>query len=362
MQPKLEELHVDGYERVVRVTEKKTGLDALIAIHNTVMGPALGGTRIFPYASFQEGLTDVLRLSKGMTYKAAVSEIGLGGGKSVIFLDPAKKTRELLWAFAEGVNLLEGHYICAEDSGCSSKDVLTFCEKTPFVVGIDHEQSSGNPAPFTAWGTMQGIFAVAKELYGSTSLRGKEVVLQGVGSVGELILEHLYWCGAKVVIADTHTERVEALGRKFGARVTTPSHVLFEPCDILVPCAMGGVITPQNIHQLQCRAIVGCANNQLLTPECAVLLQRAGILYAPDYVVNAGGLINVHNELEPSGYDPIRARDQINKIYERLLNIFEISKKNHISTERAAQILAEHRLKYQIGKREHPLHFHHSAS
>jgi leucine dehydrogenase len=355
---KLEPLAVPGYELVLKVTNPTVGLTAIIAIHSTALGPALGGTRIAPYSSFEEALEDVKRLSKGMTYKAAVAEVGLGGGKSVIIADPAKdKTPELLHAFGEAVDLLEGLYICAEDMGCTTADAMEIRKATKYVTGLPHANSSGDPGRFTAWGTFKGIQAVAKKIYGSSSLEGLTVAVLGLGNVGCQLLEHLFWEGANIVVADINEEKAEQLALTYGAKKVSPTEIVGYECDIFSPCAVGGIINARTIPLLKCKGIAGCANNQLAKDEHADALQLRDIIYAPDYVINAGGLLNVAAELEPGGYHPKRPRDKTTAFYDNLVGILEIAEKNHMSTQSAANALAEYRIQYNIGKRTNKLVF-----
>lgn len=359
---KMEKISIKGYEQVIKITDKKANLQAIIAIHDTALGPALGGTRIYPYASFEEALEDVLRLSKGMTYKSAIGEVGLGGGKSVIIADPKKeKTPELLRAFGSAVNALAGAYICAEDVGSTLQDIRYIRQATKYVVGVPHEKSSGDPAPFTAWGTFRGIQSVAKKLYGTDSLEGLKIAVQGLGSVGSFLIDHLFWAGAELIISDLDSEKAKKLGAKYHCKVVAPDQILRVECDILAPCAMGGIINDQTLPFFSCRAIAGCANNQLLKDTHAKDLREKNILYAPDFVINAGGLLNVAEELEESGYHPRQPRYKIHHIYDTLLAIYEIAEKNQESTHAAALSLAEYRIKYSIGKRILPPVFHHTA-
>lgn len=354
-----EQIPVNGYELVLRIREKRSGLDAIVSIHNTSLGPALGGTRIHPYKSFEKALEDVLRLSKGMTYKSSIAQVGLGGGKSVIIADPmATNKRELLLAFGEAVNQLNGLYVCAEDVGCSTEDVKVIAEKTPFVTGLIHEKSSGNPSPFTAWGTFRGIQASLFHLYGTSSLEGKKVLVQGVGSVGEILCDLLYWHGAELIISDVNKLRLNQVAKKYGAMVANPDRIYQVDCDVFVPCAMGGILNEMTIPSLRCKIIAGAANNQLYCNDNAEQLRKKGILYAPDFVINAGGLYNVTEEVSSLGYDPKIARKKTNEIYNTLLVIFDIAKANDLSTHRAAMDLSDYRVKYGISKRETPLSFH----
>jgi leucine dehydrogenase len=357
----LEEIFVSGYEKVIKVTNKEAGLQAIICIHTTTMGPALGGIRIYPYATFEIALNDVLRLAKGMTYKSAISECGWGGGKSVIIADPKKnKTKEMLYAFGQAVDRLQGEYICAEDVGCTPADVLEISRATPYVVGLPHEKSSGNPSPFTAWGTYRGIQSVLKKITDSPSVENRTIAIQGLGSVGYELAKLLFWNGAQLIVSDIDHSKCRSIAELTGAKIVPTADILSETCDVLAPCAMGGVINEQMIPHLNCKAIAGCANNQLLNDSDADELVTKGILYAPDFVINAGGLINVTQELDANGYNPFLARNKIHHLYDQLMVIYDIAEQNRFSTQRAALSLADYRLKYRIGKRVEPPCFHHA--
>lgn len=358
----IEKITVKGYEQVIKATDEKSGLNALIVIHNTTLGPALGGTRIYPYASFNEALEDALRLSRGMTYKSALCEVGLGGGKSVIIADPKKqKTPDLLMAFGAAVDQLRGAYVCAEDLGCTTEDVKIIRQATKYVTGLSHNKSSGDPGPFTAWGIFRGIQSTLKKIYGNDSIEGRTIAVQGLGSVGSHLVKHLFWAGADLILSDIDPIKLHLYASKFGARAASIDQILRAECDVLAPCALGGIINDQTIPHLRCRAIAGGANNQLLRDSHANALIERGILYAPDFVVNAGGVLNVAAELEDSGYHPAVPRHKIHHIYDTLLAIYEIAEKNRESTHNAALALADYRIKYGIGKRTIPLTFHHSA-
>ena len=342
----ISEIQVDGYEKVVRCRDGGSGLHALIAIHDTTLGPALGGMRMLPYASEDEALFDVLRLSRGMTYKSAVADTGLGGGKSVVIGDPVKaKSPALFHAMGRFIDSLGGTYITAEDMNIGIPDLEKVRETTRWVVGLSRESgSSGNPSPYTARGCVVGMRAVLKELYGRTEFRGERVLIQGVGAVGGRLAVLLKEAGAHVVICDINEERVAQLESEHGfSSVPDEGHVSVE-CDIYSPCARGAGINDDTVPRLRCKAVAGCANNQLLEPRHADELKRRGILYAPDYVLNAGGIINVAAELHPAGYDEARALRKIEEIEGNLGTVFKIAREEDISTREAAQRLAEMRL------------------
>ena len=356
-----ETLSVPGYKKVIKVDDESTGLKAIIAIHDLTLGPALGGIRIYPYADFDSALKDVLRLSRGMTYKAAIAGCGLGGGKSVIIANPktGEKTEQLLEAFAHVVDSLRGEYVCAEDVGCSTKDVEIISKITPYVVGLEHEKSSGDPSYFTAWGTYLGIKKSWKFLTGSDSLAGLKILVQGLGAVGEKLVEWLFWEQAEVLISDVDLSKVKVLQKRFGFEFVDPQHVYEADCDIFSPCAMGGIINQTSISTLKCKLVAGCANNQLLEEKDDTRLLNSGILYAPDFVINAGGLINVSIEIKKQGYNSAVARDAVAKIPLRLETIYNLARSNNIGTQAAALILAEERIQKGIDKRVEPPVFHH---
>ncbi len=358
----LEDILVEGYERVIKVSAPRVKLRAIICIHNTTLGPALGGTRIYPYTTFEAALEDVKRLARGMTYKSAVNDCAWGGGKSVIIHDAQKgKPKELMLAFGEAVERLKGQYICAEDVGCTTEDMKIVSQVTHYVVGLDHPKSSGDPGPFTAWGTFRGIQSVLKKTTGSNSVKGKKIAIQGLGCVGARLAEILFWSGAELVVSDINQEKAMRLAKQYGAELVSPDEILAVECDVLAPCAMGGALNMASISKMRCSAIAGCANNQLLKDSDAELLRLRGILYAPDFVINAGGLINVTQELRPEGYNPFVARNGVDKIYDQLMAIYAISEQNHISTQAAAITLCDYRLKYGLGKREIAACFHHAG-
>lgn len=354
----IRELPIENYEKVVEIKDDASGLHGFIAVHSTALGPSLGGTRILPYPSDAEALEDVLRLSKAMSYKSALVETGLGGGKSVIIADPKKdKTEALLFSFAEALNRLGGIYIAAEDVGTNTADMAVLSKKTPYVAALATKKSSGDPSPFTAYGIYRGMQAVAKSLWGSTDLNGKTIAIQGLGKVGHKLAEFLFWDGANLILSDIDQDKLASFCIEWGAKAASPEEIFTVPCDIFAPCALGGIINSATIPKLRCKAIAGSTNNQLLDHEDAYRLYDKGILYAPDYVINAGGIINVACEYEPGGYDPKAARQKTSHIFDTLLSIFEKSKKEHKPTSVIADNIAEHNLANHIGQRKHPIQF-----
>jgi leucine dehydrogenase len=341
----ISEIQVNGYEKVVRCRDKESGLHALIAVHDTTLGPALGGLRMLPYASEDEALFDVLRLAKGMTYKSAVAETGLGGGKSVIIGDPARKSRALFHAMGRFIDSLKGLYITAEDMNIGIADLEQVRETTKFVTGLSRDKgSSGNPSPYTARGCLVGLRATCEEAFGSPSFKGRRVLIQGVGAVGGRLAEMLKEEGAEVTICDIDDKRTAELSKKHGFRVVPDATHLDVECDVYSPCARGATLNDQTIPKLKCKAIGGAANNQLREPYHAERLKDRGILYAPDYVINAGGIVNVSIELRPGGYDEKKSLAQVDRVYDNLKRVFQIARTENISTRVAAERLAEDRI------------------
>lgn len=332
------------HEQVVFFQDKETGLKAIVAIHNTTLGPALGGTRMWPYASEEDAVRDALRLSRGMTYKAAVSGLNLGGGKAVIIGDPKKdKSQSLFRVYGRFLNTLGGRYITAEDVGIDVNDIEYMYLETDYVVGIESSHGgSGDPSPYTALGVFQGIRACMQKRYAHEDLKGMRVNVQGIGAVGSKLAKLLVDAGAKVTIADIDVERTERVAKEIGATMADVKEIVTMPCDIFAPCALGAVINDATVELLQCQIVAGAANNQLEHAGNADTLRRRGILYAPDYVINAGGLMNVYLELE--GYSQERAERMTRNIYYNILRVFEISDKKDISTSKAADYLVERRL------------------
>lgn len=339
------ELQRRDHEQVIFCRDEVSGLRAIIGIHNTVLGPALGGCRMYPYASEREALVDVLRLSRGMTYKAAVSGLNLGGGKCVVIGDPKKDKSELLWrALGRFIEGLSGRYITAEDAGTGLKDMEHIRMETSWVVGISRALGgSGDPSPVTALGVFSGLRAAIEEKFQRQSFDGLRVAVQGVGHVGSHLVGHLTRAGAKVVIADVDKEAVARVRDSYKVEAVDPDAIYDVECDIFAPCAMGGSINPSTIGRLKCSVVAGAANNQLADEtRDGVALAERNILYAPDFVINAGGLINVANELE--GYNQERALNQAEGVYEIMRRVFERAKRDNIPTWRAANNLAMDRV------------------
>jgi leucine dehydrogenase len=354
----IKKLSIPGYEQVVEATDPARGLHCYIAIHNTTLGPALGGTRMYPYASPQAALNDVLRLAKGMTYKSAVAEDGLGGGKSVIIGDSHKqKTTELLHAFAEVLDSFKGQYIAAEDVGTTLADMVTIRQRTPYVASLPGDRSSGDPSRYTAWGIFRGIQAVAKKLWHTKSLRGRSVAIQGLGSVGAKLASILFWEGANLIVTDIDPTVVHQMAHDYKASSISLDGIFSVPCDVFAPCALGGIINKTTLPFLKCSAIAGSANNQLENEEIGWELMQKGILYAPDYIINSGGIINAAAEFEPGGYNPVVARDRTNHIYDNLMKIFHKADADKKPTNLIANEIAEYHISHGIGKRKFPIQF-----
>lgn len=333
-----------GHERVLFCSNPDVGLEAIIAVHSTVLGPGLGGVRMWPYKSTEEAFVDVLRLSRGMTYKAAAAGLNLGGGKGVIIGDPKKDKSEALFrAFGRYVESLGGLYITAEDVGTDTEDMEEIHHETRWVTGVPPALGGGgDPSPVTASGVLQGMKAAAQHKWGDGSLKGKSVAIQGLGSVGSYLAQYLKEEGAKTFGADIDPEVNARAESEFGVEIVPTSEILAVDCDVLAPCALGAVINDDTITKLRCQIVAGGANNQLADDRHGQELHDQGILYAPDFVGNAGGLINVYNEL--AGYNREVALRMSRGIYANMLRVFEISRAQSIPTHRAAERLAEERI------------------
>ena len=344
------QLSEHDHEKVVFCHDKDTGLKAIIAIHNTVLGPALGGVRMWAYASEAEALADVLRLSRGMTYKAAVSGLNLGGGKAVLIGDAKQdKNEALLRKFGRFIKNLNGSYITAEDVGMTTKDMEYIRMETEHVCGLPESMGgSGDPAPVTAYGTYMGMKAAAKKAFGSDSLAGKKIAVQGVGHVGGYLVELLSKENAEIHIADIYQDRLREVAKKYKTQVVGMEDIYDLDVDIYAPCGLGGTINASTVDRLRCRIIAGCANNQLREEQVQGLaLAEKGIIYAPDFLINAGGLINVYSEL--GGYNRDSAYAQTERIYGFTLDVFELAEKEGMHNQQAAVKMAEDRIA-RIGK------------
>ncbi|WP_027718853.1 Glu/Leu/Phe/Val dehydrogenase dimerization domain-containing protein [Desulfovirgula thermocuniculi] len=329
------------YEQVVFCQDREAGLRAIIAIHSTALGPALGGVRMWPYGSEEEALFDVLRLARGMTYKNALAGLSLGGGKAVILGDPSRdKGEALLRAFGRFVDSLGGRYITAEDVGTSQQDMDVIRQVTRHVVGVSG--GSGDPSPFTALGVFYGMKAAAKRVFGRESLAGLHVVVQGVGNVGLNLCRLLAREGARLTISDINTRALTRAMAELKANVVPPEEVYGVECDIFSPCALGGVVNDKTLPLLRCRIIAGAANNVLLEERHGEALHAKGILYVPDYVINAGGVINVAEELQ--GYQRRRVEEKVARIYHTVERVLELAAREGIPPFKAADRLTEERL------------------
>lgn len=337
------DLPVPGYERVVRGVDPACGLHAIIAVHDTTLGPALGGLRMWPYASEEEALFDVKRLARGMTYKSAVAHTGLGGGKAVILGDPKKiKSEALYLAMGRLVDALGGKYITAEDVNTSVADLEIIRRATKHVTGLERKDGgSGNPSPYTAYGVFLGIRAALGWVFGSDSPEGRTVAIQGTGAVGSALARRLREAGAKVYGADKNADRLQQLQREIGLVPASEAEILTMKCDVFAPCALGAVLNDQTIPALNTPIVAGAANNLLLEPRHGKLLADRGVLYAPDYVINAGGIINVSVEFHPGGYDEKVALGKIERIPRALKELWTIAKEERIPPSDAADRLAE---------------------
>ncbi|ETW98160.1 MAG: hypothetical protein ETSY1_19950 [Candidatus Entotheonella factor] len=343
---KLTVIPVEGYEKVVRCDDPESGLTAFIAVHNTTLGPALGGVRMWPYESWQEALTDVKRLAQGMTYKSAVAGTGLGGGKAVMIGDPKHhKSASLLRAMGRFIHTFNGAYVAAEDVGISESDMEVIREETPHVTGLpQHYGSSGNPAPFTAFGVFLGMQVCLERHLHTDRFDGVRVAVQGCGNVADFLCQRLHEAGARLVVSDVDTAKTARFAERYEAQVVAPEAIYQCDCDIYAPCALGGTLNDDTIPQLRCRIVAGSANNQCLGPEHSAMLKARNILYAPDFVINAGGVINISVELEPEGYDASRAWTKVRHIAAVLPDIFDLADQEHTTTEHAARQLAAHKL------------------
>jgi glutamate dehydrogenase/leucine dehydrogenase len=342
----------EGFEQVAYGHDAATGLRAIVALHSTVLGPGLGGTRFYPFPDEEAALVDVCRLAKGMTYKHAAAGLDQGGGKAVIIGDPATlRTDDLIRAYARFVDGLGGRYVTAEDVGTTQADMDLVRTVTPHVTGVSERLGgSGDPSPATALGVLWAMKAVAERLWGTPSLEGRHVCITGVGKVGSALADHLHAEGAALTVADVRPEATAAIVERTTARVVEPGTAHAVECDVYSPCALGGALSAVTIPALRCAAVVGSANNQLATPQDAQRIAGSGVLYAPDYVANAGGVINIAHET--GGYDRARAEERIRGIHDTVLRVLDLADAEGITTAAAADLLAERRIEAARGDRD----------
>ena len=343
--PVFEQFSFDDHEQVVFCQDKDTGLKAIIGIHNTVLGPALGGTRMYAYKNESDALNDVLRLSRGMTYKAAITGLDLGGGKAVIIGDPhTLKTPELMRRFGKFVDSLGGNYYTAEDVGMETSDMDIVSEVTSYVTGISQDKGgAGNPSPITAYGVYMGMKAAAAYTYGNDQLKGKKILVEGVGHVGEELVRLLTEEDAVVYVSDINQDKLLDIHKKYQAIITETNIAYSQPLDIYAPCAMGATLNDKTIDSLKASIIAGAANNQLENENLhGKMLQGKGIVYAPDFLINAGGIINVYAEI--AGYNRETIQRKTENIYDTTLAILQKATAEGITSQRAAMIMAEERI------------------
>jgi glutamate dehydrogenase/leucine dehydrogenase len=333
-----------GHEEVVFGSDPASGLKSIIAIHSTDLGPALGGTRFYPYESEQTALVDVLRLSEAMSLKAAAAGLDLGGGKAVIIGDPLKLKSERLWrAYGRVVDSLQGRYITAEDVGSDAFDMDMIRRETRWVAGLPVEEGgSGDPSPATARGLLGAMRAALQFVHGSSDLSGRRVSVLGVGKVGSDLVRRLIDAGASVTIADVYPPAIEAITSRFQVKVVDIDEIFDTECHIFSPCSLGAVLDEATIPRLRCEMVVGAANNQLATDDDADRIADRDILFVPDFVANAGGLINVSEELR--GYQPDRAAARVDKVYDNTLRVLETSRERGTTPNRAAVTVARERI------------------
>jgi leucine dehydrogenase len=333
------------HEKVVRCEDDETSLRAIVAIHSTTLGPGLGGTRFYPFSSENDALDDVLLLARAMTYKNAAAGLDFGGGKAVVIGDPRRdKTEPVLRTYGRFVDSLGGRYITTEDVGTTEADMILIREETGFVTGLPTSLGgSGDPSQATAWGVFSAMRALAKRLWGQDSLEGRHIAVQGVGKVGSFLVGHLVRDGCLVTVADVLPEAVERVRVDHSVSSVDPAEIHAVQCDVFAPCSLGGTLNAQTIPDLRCEAVAGCANNQLASPEAAEQLADRGIVYAPDFIVNAGGVINISYEVGHP-YNKEAAFAQVARIGDTLHRVLDVAGAESITTARAAERIAEERL------------------
>jgi len=340
------EIFVDGHEAVYEISDPSCNMHSIVAINDTARGPALGGTRFLPYDSLQDALDDVLLLARNMTYKAAAADLPLGGGKAVIIGEARTlKSDALLESYGRALNEIGGRYVTAEDVGTTVADMEIVRRATPHVSGLSVESGgSGDPSPFTAHGVLAAVRSVAEHLDGRPDLAGLRVAVQGLGKVGGALVGLLHAEGCDIVVSDLDKDLARDVADRFEAERVSPRAILSQACDILAPCALGGAIGERTLTSLRCRAIVGSANNQLTGDDIADCLSEMGVLYVPDFIANAGGLINIADELKPGGYSPDRALESVAEIGRSTMTIICSASVEGTTPLTAARTLAESRL------------------
>ena len=339
-------METHDYENILFCQEKTLGLKAIIVIHDTTLGPAAGGIRMWPYQNEQDAIQDAVRLARGMTYKNAAAGLPFGGGKCVIIADPKKdKTEGLLRAMGRFIHRLNGLFLTGIDVGTTIQDMVLMRMETPYVVTVPESLGGpGNSAVATSFGIFQGIRACLKEVFGNPLPQGRTVAVQGIGAVGDELVKYLLNAGAAVTIADIDQQKVDTLASEYKVNVVPPEKIHTLDVDVYSPCAMGSVLNEHTIPELGCKIVCGSANNQLATEQDGDRLAQRGILYAPDYIVSAGGVISGLDSLQPGGFNRQRAMDTVSHIYRTMGNVIAISKEQGIPTYRAADVLAEQRI------------------
>jgi glutamate dehydrogenase/leucine dehydrogenase len=334
------------HEQVVFCNDARSGLRSIIAIHNTLLGPALGGCRMYPYASADEALTDVLRLARGMTYKAAAAGLDLGGGKAVIIGDPSARTPDQIRAFARFVHSLGGRYLTATDVGLQVEDLDLMREETPYVGGVSVEKGGGgDTSVLTALTVFQGMRAAAEEAFGIPDVSGLRVAVQGLGKVGSKLIKHLMAAGARITaVSDADSRLAQEIAENYSAKALATDAIYDAECDVFSPNALGAVLNDVTIPRLKARVVCGGANNQLAEERHADILEERAIVYAPDYLVNSGGIINIAAELEPGGYDATHAQEMGLRVFDRAREVFRLAREHSESPARAADRMVEKRL------------------
>jgi leucine dehydrogenase len=335
-----------GYENVLFCQEKELGLRAIIVIHDTTLGPAAGGVRMKPYGTEAEALEDALRLARSMTYKNAAAGLKYGGGKCVVIGDPRReKTEAMFQTLGRFIDRLGGLFLTGPDSGTTLHDMEIMRLETPYVVTLPESWGGpGDSAPATAFGVFQGMRACLKAVYGSADVQGRSVAVQGVGAVGKGVVKYLVEGGARVTIADIDEESVRAISSQYAVEVVSPEEIAYLDVDVYCPCAMGGTLSKRSIPELRCKIVCGSANNQLAHDSDGELLHRRGILYAPDYIVNAGGVICGLDSLNPGGFNRERAMEKVGQLYNAMESVIAIARERQIPTYHAADLLAEQRI------------------